>query len=88
MPAWHEGLANRRYVLHFQQMGNTFTVRLPEDLAAWLDEAARKSGVSRGGIIRRELEKARQSPKQPFLRLAGTIDGPSDLSTRKGFSRK
>jgi predicted transcriptional regulator len=69
-------------------MGNTMTVRLPEELAEWLDETARKSGVSRGRIVRMELEKARTSSKQPFMRLAGIIDGPRDLSTRKGFSRK
>jgi predicted transcriptional regulator len=69
-------------------MGNTLTVRLPDDLAEWLDEAARKSGVSRGHIIRMELERAQKSSKRPFLRLAGAVEGPADLSTRKGFSRK
>jgi hypothetical protein len=67
-------------------MSNTLTVRLPQDLAEWLDQAARTSGVSRGAIVRMELEKARRSPEQPILRLAGAITGPPDLSTRKGFS--
>ena len=75
-------------VLHFEQMSNTLTVRIPEDLAEWLDQAARASGVSRGRIVRMELERARKSDKRPFLRLAGTVEGPPDLSTRKGFSRK
>jgi len=69
-------------------MGNTLTVRLPQDLAKWLDEAARNSGVSRGAIIRTELERVRKSSKQSFLRLAGAVEGPADLSTRKGFSGK
>jgi predicted transcriptional regulator len=69
-------------------MSNTLTVRLPEELAEWLDQTARKSGVSRSRIVRIELEKARSSSKRPFLRLAGKIEGPADLSTRKGFSRK
>ena len=69
-------------------MSNTLTVRLPEDLAAWLDRTAKQSGVPRGRIIRNELEKARKSSKQPFLRLAGVVDGPRDLSMRKGFSKK
>ena len=69
-------------------MRSTLTVRLPQDLAEWLDEAARKSGVSRGGIIRMELQRARKSSKQAFLRLAGAVDGPASLSVRKGFSRK
>jgi Ribbon-helix-helix protein, copG family len=75
-------------VLHLEQMGNTITVRIPDDLARWLDETARKSGVPKGRIIREELEKARKSESQPFLRLAGAVSGPANLSSRKGFSRK
>jgi hypothetical protein len=44
--------------------------------------------MPRSRIVRTELEKARKSAKQPFLRLAGIVDGPRDLSTRKGFSKK
>ncbi|HXP89111.1 MAG TPA: CopG family transcriptional regulator [Bryobacteraceae bacterium] len=69
-------------------MSNTLTVRLPEDLAEWLDQAARKSGISRGQIIRMELERARASSGKPFMRLAGIGEGPPGLSMRKGFSRK
>jgi len=69
-------------------MGNTLTVRIPEDLASWLDDAARKAGVSRGQLVRSELERARKSSKKPFLRLAGAVSGPKDLSLRKGFSTK
>jgi predicted transcriptional regulator len=75
-------------VLHFAQMSNTISVRLPEDLAKWLDDAARKTGLPKGRIVREELEKARSSGNRPFLRLAGAIAGPSDLSMREGFSRK
>ena len=74
-------------MLHFKQMSNTITVRLPEDLAEWLDEAARKAGVPRSGVVRDQLERARQAQAQPFLRLAGAVSGPADLSTRKGFSK-
>jgi hypothetical protein len=69
-------------------MGNTLTVRIPDDLAEWLEETARKSGVPKGRIVREELEKARNAERQPFLRLAGVVSGPANLSTRKGFSRK
>jgi predicted transcriptional regulator len=75
-------------VLHSEQMSNTITVRLPEDLAEWLNDAARRTGVPKGRIIREQLEKARISPKRPFLRLAGAVAGPADLSSRKGFARK
>lgn len=69
-------------------MSNTLTVRLPDDLAEWLAQTARQTGVPRGRIIRQQLEKARSSEARPFLRLAGLVAGPADLSTRKGFSRK
>jgi predicted transcriptional regulator len=75
-------------VLHSEQMSNTISVRLPEDLAEWLNQAARRTGASKGRIIREELEKARSVPRRPFLRLAGTVAGPADLSSRRGFSRK
>src|ERR1035438_8672495 len=84
-------LSHRRQILgllHLKQMSNTLTVRLPQDLAEWLDQAARTSGLSRSGIVRLELERARKSLKRPFLRLAGAVDRPAALSTRKGFSRK
>ncbi|MBM3726236.1 MAG: ribbon-helix-helix protein, CopG family [Acidobacteria bacterium] len=67
-------------------MGNTITVRLPADLAEWLDATSRKAGVPRGRIVRDQLERARTQESQAFLRLAGSVDGPSDLSNRKGFS--
>ena len=69
-------------------MRNTLTIRLPDDLSEWLEETARRSGVSRGMIVRTELEKAKDSGVRPFMRLAGSIDGAPDLSSRKGFSRK
>ena len=75
-------------VLHFIQMSNTITVRLPGDLAEWLEQTARKTGLPRGRIIREELERARGSETRPFLRLAGRVAGPKDLSSRKGFSKK
>ena len=69
-------------------MGNTITVRLPDDLAEWLSQTARKTGVAKGRIIREQLEKARKSSEQPFMRWAGAVAGPPDLSSRKGYSRK
>lgn len=75
-------------MLQFEQMRNTLTIRLPDDLAEWLTQTARETGVPRGRIIREQLELARRSNKRPFLRLAGLVAGPADLSTRKGFSRK
>ncbi|HLQ47245.1 MAG TPA: ribbon-helix-helix domain-containing protein [Planctomycetaceae bacterium] len=69
-------------------MSQTITIRLTPDLAEWLDATAAKSGVSQGKIVRDQLEQARrQTASQSFMRLAGTVRGPKDLSRRKGFSR-
>jgi hypothetical protein len=70
-------------------MSHTITVRLNTELAAWLEETAAKTGVSQGRLIRDQLEKARSGRStRRFMRLAGAVRGPKDLSTRKGFSKK
>lgn len=69
-------------------MRQTITIRLSKDLAAWLESTAAKSGVSQGKLVRDQLEKARASHgDQAFMRWAGAIRGPKNLSKRKGFSR-
>jgi predicted transcriptional regulator len=69
-------------------MSKTITIRLSEELATWLEQASEQSGVPKGRIVREQLEKARESGKQPsFMRLAGSVRGVRDLSARKGFSR-
>jgi hypothetical protein len=70
-------------------MSDTITVRLPDELAAWLVETARRTGVPAGRIIREQLERAKtEAGNQRFLGLAGKISGPVNLSSRKGFSRR
>jgi len=69
-------------------MSRTLSIRLAADLADWLEKAAARSGVSQGRLVREQLEKARAAgAKRGFMRLAGTVRGPRDLSRRKGFSR-
>lgn len=69
-------------------MGNTITIRLPEDLEQWLEEEARITGVPKGRIVREQLELMRtRKARQPFLDLAGSVEGSSDLSTKRGFER-
>jgi hypothetical protein len=68
-------------------MSHTITIRVQSDLAEWLDQQSAKSGVSKGKIIRDQLERARTQTAQPFMRLAGSIRGPRNLSRRKGFTR-
>ena len=67
-------------------MGHTISVRLTPELASWLEDVAAKTGLPQGKIVRDQLERAKSSTK-PFMRLAGAVRGPRDLSTRKGFSR-
>jgi hypothetical protein len=70
-------------------MGQTITIRLTKELAAWLEETSKRTGLSQGQIIRDQLERSRvPSSGKAFMRLAGIVRGPKDLSTRKGFSRK
>lgn len=69
-------------------MGHTITVRLDDTLADWLEDTSRRTGRSQGEIIREQLERARGEKRQRrFMRLAGCIDGPRELSSRKGFSK-
>lgn len=70
-------------------MEDTITVRITSDLAAWLKTTARKTGVPVGRLVRDQLERAkRETGDKLFLRHAGSISGPGDLSSRKGYSRK
>jgi hypothetical protein len=76
-------------VLHFCHMSNTLTIRLPEEMLEWLRETSRVSGIPVGRLVRDKLEAARkQTGEKRFMRHAGTITGPPDLSSRKGYSRK
>jgi Ribbon-helix-helix domain len=71
-------------------MSNTLTVRLPEELLAWLKDTAKRTGIPVGRLIREQLESAKlQNGNQRFMRFAGIIKGgPRDVSSRKGFSAK
>lgn len=72
-------------------MGRTLTIRLTDELADWLEQTARRTGIPAGRIVREQLERAKSrsnSGDRAFMRLAGVVDGPANLSRRKGFSRK
>ena len=69
-------------------MSQTITVRLTKELADWLEQTAAETGVSQGKLVRDQLERARAAASsQAFMRLAGAVRGPRDLSGRKGFTR-
>ncbi len=70
-------------------MSQTITIRLTKELAAWLEKTSTTTGLSQGRIIRDLLERSRGAHSdKAFMRLAGAMRGPKDLSSRKGFSRK
>jgi len=67
-------------------VSNTITIRLPEDLEQWLAEESRVTGLPRGRIVREQLERLRmQKARQPFLDLAGSVEGAPNLSRKRGF---
>ena len=76
-------------VLHYCQMSNTITIRLSDELLGWLERLSEQTGLPIGRLIRQQLESAKAaSGQQRFLRHAGVFNGPPDLSSRKGYSRK
>ncbi len=50
-------------------------------LAAWLEEYRSGLGTLAAGAARARKDKA-------FMKFAGSVEGPVDLSQRKGFSGK
>lgn len=68
-------------------MKHTITVRLPEELDQWLEEESRLTGLPKGRIVREQLELSRtRKARQPFLDLAGSIEGSPNLSRKRGFT--
>jgi hypothetical protein len=69
-------------------MSHTITIRLTRDLADWLADTAKRTGVPQGKLVRDQLEKAKASAgSRPYMRWAGCVSGPKDLSMRKGYSK-
>ena len=69
-------------------MSHTLTIRLTQELLDWLKAASKRTGIPVGRLIRQRLEEMRsEEGQQKFMRHAGALSGPPDLSSRKGFSR-
>jgi hypothetical protein len=69
-------------------VSHTITIRISKELAEWLARTAAQTGVPQGRIVREQLERAKAGGgARAYLRLAGSVRGPKDLSKRKGFSR-
>jgi hypothetical protein len=71
-------------------MSNTLTIRLPEELLERLREKSRRTGLPMGQMVRQSLEAALEPDvNRVWRKYAGILkDGPRDLSSRKGYSRK
>ena len=79
------------FVLHYWRMSRTLTIRITDEISEWLKQTSRRSGIPAGRIIREQLERAMSESsieEKPFMKLAGSFDGPGNLSTRKGFARR
>ena len=79
----------------------TLTVRLPDALAAAIEEESRKRKLSKSDVVRERLERTPvqatepNAPSYDIADLIGCVDGlPADLSARKkhylrlGYGRK
>jgi hypothetical protein len=75
-------------------MSNTLTIRFPNELLERLREKSRRSGLPVGQMVRQFVENglSGESPanqNQAWRKYVGIFkDGPPDLSSRKGYSRK
>ena len=55
-------------------MAATLTIRLPQELAGWLQRLADETGVPRSQLIRLALEQRREDQDRPILRAAGMLE--------------
>ena len=75
-------------------MGDTLTIRLPEDLQRRLRDRARRTGLPVGRVVREFVERGLSADEpagnsQAWRKYVGIFkNGPPDLSSRKGYSRK
>jgi predicted DNA-binding protein len=68
-------------------MGDTLTIRLPEELQKRLRERSRRTGLPVNRIVRESLESTLEKDEPAWMKYAGTFSGPKDLSSRKGYSK-
>jgi Ribbon-helix-helix protein, copG family len=64
----------------------TITVKLPDELATWLSQRARKLNRPQSDLVREALQRVSEgtggvSCHDLFSDMCGVIDGPKDLST-------
>ena len=74
-------------VVQIGRMSTKLSIRLPDELARWIEKKAQASGRSKGILVKEALELIQVKEAKPFMRLAGKVKGASDLSSRKGFAK-
>jgi len=68
---------------------STLTISLPEDAAAWLQENSVRTGRTADEFVLEQIKKARvDEDEKPWMKLAGCVSGPRDLSMREGFGER
>jgi len=69
-------------------MSNTLTIRLSEELLKRSRGKSRRTGLPVGRVVRESLESTLGDENEPaWMKYAGTMTGPKNLSSRKGYSR-
>lgn len=70
-------------------MSTTLTVRLPDDSLEWIRRRSKETALAKGRLVKEAIDIVREQheEKKPSLELAGSLDGPRNLSQRKGFSK-
>ena len=68
-------------------MSNTISIRLPEELLKRLRDKSRRTGLPVNRVVRQAVENDLRHDEPPWMKYAGTLSGPKDLSSRKGYSR-
>lgn len=76
---------------YYNAIMKSMTLRLPEALAADIEDEARLRGISKSDVVRERLQAAKGSNKgaAAIADLIGSVDGlPADLSARKKWHLK
>ena len=68
-------------------MTQSLTIKVTKPIARWLKRAAMENGVAAEEFAAHELARAKLYAEKPFMRMAGILNGPADLSSREGFAR-
>jgi predicted DNA-binding protein len=68
-------------------MSNTLAVRFPDELLQRLREKSRRTGLPVGRVVRQAVENSLRQDEPAWMKYAGTMSGPKNLSSRKGYSR-